>query len=560
VTTPEDRLRQILQTEADDVVPAGDGLRQIEQRLADRRSLRSKLVPALAIAGVVAIAGAAAITVSVTDDGSLQHSKKPPAISPEPSACAGGLCTEPIPSPSMSTSDVTTSSSGLPVWPFTTDAQAAAWERTPGSRTWAADPVQVVTHLMSDYLKLPGQATRRVDSDPDAAIVEVSAAGRPVSQVRLVKVGRDANGPWSVTGASSDNLSVTQPNDGDEVSSPLAVAGRVSGVDQSVHLRLMTTAVLAEAFAPAGMDLPWTQSLTWTESEWSVAALAANTFNGKGDLSAVTITAVRRTGAVTPGIPAAGTVFVALDQERVVTVDALTGKRLRQISYPPPGAVDLNPDRGGQDGVVWVRVLADNCTTSILRAGLVNGPAGVTVEAKPIGRNLPSLSAGGRSLAWVERPCTGGPSTVVVRGPDAKFVTTATSAQPLHELDVRDDGYAVAQLDDGVVVLPPGVADVTAGRRLVADTNCTLSAPAWDGNEIVAWEECLATDWVLGRWSASGKRVSGSVVVSGMSRLSHTAVDNGQVLVSLDNHRLARLSQGTLVDIPNAYRWGQPDW
>jgi hypothetical protein len=558
--TQEDRLRQVLLAEAEDLIPAGDGLLRIQQRLADRHSLRSKLVPALAIAGVVAVAGVAAITVSLTDDGSLKQ-PLPRATAPGPNAtaCAGGLCPEPIASPSLSTTGVTTSASGIPLWPVTTDAQAADWERLSNTPRWEADPVQVTQHLMDDFLKLPGQAMPRRDTNEDVALVDVSAGGRTVSQVRLVRVGRDASGPWSVVSATSQVLAVTQPTDGDEVSSPINVAGTVNDVDQSVHLRLMSDRVLGEGFQPAGRDLPWTHSLAWTSKGWSVAALVANTFSGKGDLSAVSITAVRRAGSSTPGIPAAGTVFVAIDQEHVVSVDALTGMQLRQLSYPSPGVVDGSPDRGGEDGVVWVRIQADNCTSSIVRAGLVRGPAGITVEAKPIGRSLPSLSAGGRSLGWVEQPCGGGDKTIVVRGPDAKFTTTAVSQEGINDLDVRDDGYAVVQLGFRVLVLAPGTTDVSSGQALRAE-GCTVAAPAWDGDTVVAWELCSGVGWRLGRWSAAGALKTRSADVPDMSLPLHTAVADGQVLVSLDNHRIARVSASALADIPNGDKWAQSDW
>jgi hypothetical protein len=561
VISPEDRLRQILLAEAEDIVPAGDGLQRIQQRLAYRRSLRSKLVPAIAVAGVLAVAGAAAITVSVTDGDSLKQREQrgqDHRPSPVPTTCTGGLCEEPKPSPSLSTTGVTTSSSGTPVWPFTTDAQAADWTAQPGSRAWASDPVQVTQHLLDDYLQLPGRALPRTDDSEDVAVVAVSAGGRTVSQVRLVRVGRGPDGPWSVTGAVAEKVPVTQPNDGDEVRSPLTVSGRATDPDTSVHLRLMAGRLLAEGFEMAGRELPWTHSLSWTRTDWTVAALVANTFNGKGDLSAVSITAVRRSGAIPPDVPAAGTVFVAVDQEHVVSVDAITGKQLRQLSYPPAGAVDASPDMGGEDGGGWVRVQPDNCTSSIIRAGLVRGPAGVTVDAKPIGRHLPSLSAGGRSLGWIERPCDGRVETVIVRGPDAKFSTTATTPDAVKDLDVRDDGYAVVWTVSGVYLVPPGATAVTS-RMLLRSSGCTVAAPAWDGDVVTAWQLC-GSSWSLGRWSATGMLLSASGAVDGMSTPLHTAVTDGLVLVSLDDFRIPRFSGGVLGDTPNALRWKQADW
>ncbi|MDT7547999.1 MAG: hypothetical protein QOE84_393, partial [Actinomycetota bacterium] len=51
----EDRLHAVLQAEAEDLIPAGDGLDIIRGRLDARRSLRARLVPIAALAGVAAV-------------------------------------------------------------------------------------------------------------------------------------------------------------------------------------------------------------------------------------------------------------------------------------------------------------------------------------------------------------------------------------------------------------------------------------------------------------------------------------------------------------------------
>lgn len=549
--TPEERLRSLLQV--DDPPLSTDGLLQIRERLARRRS---RVRPALAAAAAVAVAGVAAVTVFHTDASSYRPARHHDGVTdPRPTACADPACASPRPSPSTSASPsgVTTSGGGTPVWPFTTDREAAAWEAAPSARPWAADPVQVTQHLLDDYLEVPGRALPRVSGSAAVAVVKVFAGNRTVSDVRLERVG-DAAGPWSVTGASSTDLVLTDPDDGGEVSSPLRVTGRVTGVDQSVHLRLQSRTLLAEAFAPAGRDQPWSQALTWSREDWDVAALTAVTFNGKGDLSAVAITAVVRDGSSGP----AASPLVAIDQEHVVSVDPRTGTQLRQLSFPPAGSVDMGPDRGGSDNVVWVRVGPDSCTSSIILASLGRGPAGTTVEPKRVVRTLPALSAGGRSLGWVEQPCGGGEKAVLVRGPDARFSTVASTPEGVNDLDVRDDGWAVVQLGGQVRVLPPGAARVSDGQPLRAD-GCTLAAPAWEGATVLAWELC-GDRWHLGRWRADGRLLSRGVAVPGMSLPRHTAVGDGQVLVALADHRLARLVGSTVIDIPNAVRWGQADW
>ncbi|MDT7537899.1 MAG: hypothetical protein QOI82_1484 [Actinomycetota bacterium] len=565
MTTPEDRLRQILLAEAEDITPAGDGLQRIQQRLVDRRSLRSKLIPAMAIAGVVAIAGAAAVTVSLTDEDSLKqrtdqrsHERVP---SPQPSSCTAGLCEEPKPSPSLSTTGVTTSASGIPLWPITSDVQADDWAHLSNPPRWEGDAVQVTQHLLDDYLKLPGKAMPRTDDNEDVAVVDVSAGQRTVSQLRLVRVGRDPAGPWSVVSATAVSLAVTKPGDGDVVSAPISIVGTAADPDTSVHLRLMTDMLLGEGFAMAGRDIPWTHSLPLTDTSWSVAALVANTFDGKGDLHAVTITAVQHagSGAGSSGASAPGSTFVAVEGGNVVAVDALSGTTLRQISFPSAGTTDSSPDRGGANEVVWVRTEPDHCTSEIILATVTRGTAGTAVLAKPVRRDLASLSAGGKSLGWVEFSCAGGPAgAVVVRGPDGNISTRAKTAEPVTQLDVRDDGWAVLQMGDRVVVLPSGATDVAAGKQLVGDAGCQLATPAWDGTTVVAWENC-GQSWYLVRWPPTGARTH-DAAQAGMSDVTETSVEAGHVLVWLADLRIARLTPTGLAEVVGAARWSQPDW
>ncbi|MDT7545505.1 MAG: hypothetical protein QOE99_1615 [Actinomycetota bacterium] len=540
----EDRLHAVLHAEADDLVPAGDGLDIIRGRLDARRSLRARLLPVAALAGVAAVVAAAAVTFSATrDDDALDtrlgHNGPSAPATPTPAG-------------------LTTSGPGTPVWPFTTDAQAAEWKVRPGSREWAADPVQVVQHLLDDYLKLPGTATTRLPDKAADAVVEVSAGGRLVSHVHVVKVGEAGLGPWSVTHAESDNLSVTSPKDGDDVTSPLTVTGTVPGVDESVHLQLLADTRLAEGFAPAGHDQPWTHLLSWPDSSWSVAALAGSTFNGNGDLSAITITAVRRAAGQPAGPQAAGSTVVAVDAGHVVSVDATTGRTLRQVSYPGT-ATDGMPDRGGDNEVVWVRRKADGCSSAIVRAG-AQGTAGFAVPFTPRAMRLPSLSAEGTRLGWVDEACDGSQALVIVSGPTGHVDMAATATGRVTDLDLRDDGTALVQEAGGFVrVVPLGATAVADGLRLVPGVGCTLAAPAWDDQVAIAWEQC-GTEWRLARFTAAGRLAERSAPVSGISSVAHTAVDAGQVLLVLADGSVARLVNGALEPLPLAKTLSDVDW
>ena len=563
--TPEDRLRRLLQDHDDDTPLAGDGLREIRERLAARRSWRSRvLVPAAALSGVVVIAAAAVIGTAATNDGDLRpepEQRATTAPSPSSTACTAGLCIEPRPTPSRAVSEVTTSDDGLPVWPFTTDAQAAEWLAAKGSRTWAADPVQVAQHLMDDFLKLPGtKAVGTAGRRGGAVSVVVKVGDRVVSTVQLEQVGRTAGGPWSVTGAVSEDVGVTSPAPGAAVESPLRVTGRVTGYDQSVHVQLLSSsgAQVADGYAMAGAEQPWSQPLRWT-STWTIGAVVASLRDGKGDLHAFDLTPVRRSSAGLTGVPA-GSRLVAIQDGHVVAADAVTGETVRQLSYPPDDATDSDPDRGGEDGVVWVRRRGDDCTSMIIRAGLTNGPAGITVDAKPRFRRLPSLSAGGRSLAWVERECTDGAAeSVVVRGPDAQLSTVATATSAVTTVDVRDDGTLLVGLADAVVVLPEGAQAFDRGRRLTARAGCTLHAPAWDGAVATAWERC-PDGQRLTRFDGRGAPVSAGPPVDTDLGVRDMSISEGLVLVVLDDASPARLSGDRLIAVPQERRLFDASW
>ncbi|MCA1711376.1 MAG: Gmad2 immunoglobulin-like domain-containing protein [Actinobacteria bacterium] len=291
--TPEERLRQLLH-EHDEVPVSGDGLARIRARLDARR--RRRLVPAAAMAGVLAVA--AAVGISMADGGTarLHPEPVPPAASFSPSPVASP---SPMPTPSPSASPtpvpsgVTTSGGGMPVWPFASNAQAAAWQADPGTRAWASEPVQVAQHLLDDFLDLTGTAVGTDTRGPVTSAV-VKVAGRPVCTVRLEQVG-GPDGPWSVTGAVAEDLAITSPRPETRVPSPLMVTGTVTGYDESVHVQLRANAgrELAAGYAMAGAERPWTQRLAWTDENWTTGALVASTFDGKGDLHALVLLPVR---------------------------------------------------------------------------------------------------------------------------------------------------------------------------------------------------------------------------------------------------------------------------
>lgn len=487
--TPEERLRELLQEEAEQVLPAYDALPLLRERIGERRSWRRRLQPLLAATAGLAVIVAGTVATSATDRSSVDRAVERPRPEPsvEPSECAvqgDVLCAEDAPLPEVPmTSGVTTSGDATPFWPFTDDREAAAWVRDPGARTWAADPQQVAQRLVDELLGLRG-----VTAGP-VAETEVPLRRGPtlLGTVRLVQVGVGAGLPWSVASVRGDALGLVSPRDGQRVGSPLAARG--SG-DGQVLVRLLddTGTELARSTAATTTE-GWEASLDWSDLSWSTGAVVATSPTG------LVLEPVRRAGSPGPGLPPAASTFVAVDAGTVVLHDARTGARLRQLSYPGE-AVDSSPSRGG-DSAVFVRRVAGRCADVLVRVSLGNGAAGVTVTDTGVRREHPSLSPDGRTLAWVERPCDAAGGELVVRGPDARerrvpLVSERVDLSGVQDVGLRDDGALVVEkADGGVAVLGPGATSVDTAVSLGGGIGpCADTAVAWSGADLYLWRGC----------------------------------------------------------------------
>lgn len=376
--TPQDRLREILH--ADPWTPSGDGLARIQQRLARRRRFRLALVPATGL-----LAAAAIVVYVASGDAGSQKLIQDPATH--------GPTTSTSPSPDVSTPPTTPVTDGYAgaLWPFTSQQQADAWTADHGSRPWAADQTSVAAHFVTDYLGLSG-----VTADKTCAtctkVLLTGSNGRTVGTVHLVGNGGQArNGPpYSVGSVDGGDLTVTTPAAGGVVSSPLRVSGRVTGVDESILLHLVsaTGRDLASTSTPAGSALPWEASLTWTDRSWSTAGLVAKTTSAKdGSVTRVAIVTVRRGSS-------AGSTFAGL---------SWNGSSL-----------------------VWTRGQQTGCADELDR--LDQGQVKNVVLSGTARLSSPRLSPDGQALAYLSSPCTGGSQTLeVTHGTQLRTTCTTLS-------------------------------------------------------------------------------------------------------------------------------------
>jgi hypothetical protein len=281
--TDEDRLREILHSEATTVVPSGDGLAVIRARVARRHRLHLMLLPAGALVTAAAVIAFFSFTGAPATQKLITPATRPPVTptpTPTPTATAEPTATGPV-----------APYTGPALWPFTSVAQGQAWMADHGARPWAGDPLAVGQHLLTDLLKVQG-----VTASGTAPSLLLTVQGKKVGVVHVVQVFR--GGPWTVVGVGGTDLTITTPAVGAKITSPTKVSGRVVGVDENVQLRLITATGkdLANAGAPAGSEVPWEGTLTWSDQTWFTAGIVAITRSAKdGEINRITVVVVKRT-------------------------------------------------------------------------------------------------------------------------------------------------------------------------------------------------------------------------------------------------------------------------
>jgi hypothetical protein len=529
--TAEDKLRDLLHSEASTIHPVGDGLAKIQQRLVRRRRLRLFLLPgaALATAGATAafflLGGTTGTHTLVEQPG--QHSPGPTAQStpaPGPSATPGRVL------PGTYT--------GPAVWPFTSAAQAMAWT-SGGSYPWADNSLEVTKHFVSDHLALTGLTA--VQTCLSCEVVELRASdGRKAAEVALTHFDTNAGRRvYTVVAVDGGDLTVTRPTSGAAISSPTSVSGRITGVDENVQLRLVTAAgkQIATGAAPAGSAVPWQGSLSWSDTSWSGAAIVGTTRSAKdGSLNRLVVVPVSRSTA--------GATFVGLSQGHVALLDSATGKALRQLTFPPTGKADTGATWNGST-LLWVRSEQSGCADELDRLD-----SGTTTTVVPKGTahlGTPQLSPDGNVFAYLSTPCSGGPASIVVQAGGSPSRQLGTDgAHPMQVADVRDDGTVLvneigASDQRTLYVVPATATAVSQGTVLALPPACTTIGGAFDGTTPVTWESC-ADGARVARYDATGTRVSAGPLLATKAYAEDLTVHQGVVLAWLyDGNQVGRV-------------------
>jgi hypothetical protein len=315
------------------------------------------------------------------------------------------------------------------------------------------------------------------------------------------------------------DLTMDSPKPGAPITSPTSVSGRAGQVDENVALRLLSQSgeELASAGAPAGREVPWTGSLTWSRQDWTHGAIVGITRSNK-DGAVTRVVGVPVTRGTSPSGPAASeTAFVGIVDGHVALFDGGSGKQESQLTFPPSGKSDTDA-AWSRGTLAWVRTAGASACVYELNRLVVGGKASRVAASTSRMYGTVKLSPDGSMLGWVEVPC-GNPQpapTQLVLTSNGREVHrwTGPSGSSVELLDVADDGTLLVRTNDqqptgpgAIGVLPPGSSSLNALKPLTQAPGCNLAGgAAFRGSTVVAFESCGEASIRLTRFSLSGTR------------------------------------------------------
>lgn len=417
----DELLRSALRDEADTITPAGDGLARIQQRV-QHRGVRSRwLRPALALGSAAVLAGVgvgAALFVNNSGNATVKisptghHPSQPPeTTSPEP------ISNKPFPTGA--------------IFPFTNATDEQGWQQdfSNGGTTWQADPTQVATQWVQNYLDQP--TVNRVISVADDNGGKVVTLGRvlqgegnnlfAVTAVHLMPYDK----AWIVTGASDPNnyMSISSPAPGGTIITPVTVTGPGFGTDEVVQLDIRD-ATSATSYGTAHFGVgngikEWNESVNFNRPSSPVGVLVAvDSSNADGGPARIVAQQVLFSPAE-PNQPPP--YFYAVKDNRITKFASRTGSPIQYLTAAQPGGPISDPQVYGSD-VYYVQQTGPCASTvrsvSESADGTANGTiwasseSGYTISAFGIGNTAQNSDR----YTLVENACD------PARSPQAKLV------------------------------------------------------------------------------------------------------------------------------------------
>ncbi|MBG6095802.1 hypothetical protein [Nocardioides luteus] len=264
-----------------------------------------------AVAAVLAVAVVVFIALAVrSEDGDRRADPSPSASSTAtPSPSTSTTPTEsatPSPTPTRPTPTSPSRFGFQPLWPFAGVEEAAVWQqayREGGHQPWHLDAGLVALRFTQSYLGYQEvDRVLRVTISDDQAWVDVGfrlpdGKASTSAILHLAKIGTGSYAPWEVVGTKDSTLSLTTPRYGATVTSPMAVGGRITGVDESLVVRVLRLGTGEVGHSPGvpagGQDRPWSTTMPFAAPAGSVLTIAVSTGGHVAGVERFAITGVR---------------------------------------------------------------------------------------------------------------------------------------------------------------------------------------------------------------------------------------------------------------------------
>ncbi|GIH66451.1 hypothetical protein [Microbispora siamensis] len=198
-----------------------------------------------------------------------------------------------------------------PLWPFADEEQVRDWQesyRSGGHQPWHLDAERTALSFTQGFLGFTDvdRVVKRTVTGADARVsvgIRGEGGGRPgiAAVIHLVRFGTGPDAPWEVVGTDDTTFSLTTPRYGAVVSSPVKVGGRITGVDESIRVRVRATGSagpLGErcCVSAGGDDAPWSATVTFRAAPGRTLTLVASTGGHVAEVERFTVTGVRVAG------------------------------------------------------------------------------------------------------------------------------------------------------------------------------------------------------------------------------------------------------------------------
>ncbi|WP_169813099.1 hypothetical protein [Nocardia jejuensis] len=193
-----------------------------------------------------------------------------------------------------------------PLWPFASAAEAIAWQQSyheGGHQPWHLDPSAVALNFTRGYLgytdldRVLLATTKGEESWITIGYGNPNGVGIPAAELHLARLGAGADMPWEVVGTEDRTLTIATPEYGAKVGSPLAVGGHVTGVDESLRVRIhQLTGPRSVGEIPGipagGTDSPWSGTVPFTGTCPGVLTVAVSTGGHVAEVERFAVTGV----------------------------------------------------------------------------------------------------------------------------------------------------------------------------------------------------------------------------------------------------------------------------